>query len=87
MYQAHILEDAERDLEQLDPPIAKRIYKRIQWFAENFEQIKPESLTGEWARFFKLRVGNYRALYKIIHEERLITVYRVRHRRDVYDEK
>ena len=84
MYQALILEEAERDLEHLDPLVAKRINKRIKWLAENFEQIKPEPLTGEWARFFKFRVGDYRVIYKVVHEERLIAVYYVRHRSEVY---
>lgn len=87
MYQAVILEEAERDLEQLDKPVAKRISKRIEWLADNFHQIKPEPLTGEWARFFKLRVGDYRVIYKILHEEQLIAIHRIRHRSQVYKEK
>ena len=74
MYQVLFLEDAERDLKQLDLTIAKRIYKRIQWLADNFEHIQPESLTGEWARFFKFRVGDYRVIYKTIHDEHLIAI-------------
>jgi mRNA interferase RelE/StbE len=84
MYESLILEEAERDFEQLAPPVAKRVNKRIKWLAENFEQIKPEPLTGEWARFFKFRVGDYRVIYKVVHEEHLIVVYRIRHRREVY---
>ncbi len=87
MYHVSILDDAEHDLEQLDKTIAKRVTKRIGWLAENLDQIKPESLSGEWARFFKLRVSDYRIIYKIAHDEQLITVYRIRHRREVYREK
>lgn len=87
MYQLHILADAEHDLEQLDTSVARRITKRLKWLADNFEQVKPEALTGEWARFFKFQVGDYRALYKVVHAERLLAVYRIRHRREVYREK
>ncbi len=87
MYQVSILDDAEHDLEQLDKPISKRVAKRIGWLAENLDHIKPEPLSGEWARFFKLRVGDYRVIYKIAHDDQLIIVYRIRHRRDVYREK
>lgn len=86
MYEAVILGDAERDLEQLDAPIAKRIHKRIKWLAENFDHVKPEPLTGEWARFFEFRVGDYRVIYKIVYEEHLLAIHRVRHRREVYRE-
>ncbi len=84
MYRVSILEKASQDIEQLDKTVATRIYKRINWFAKNISQIQPEPLTGEWARFFKLRVGDWRVIYKILHEEHLIVIHRVRHRREVY---
>ncbi len=84
MYQFLVLAEALRDLEQLDKPVAKRIYERIKWLAQNFTQIKPEPLTGEWARFFKLRVGDWRVIYKILYDQHLIVIHRVRHRRQVY---
>ncbi len=42
MFQVSILPDAERDLEDLDKQVAKRIYKRIEWLGNNFQNIKPE---------------------------------------------
>ncbi|MBI5651859.1 MAG: type II toxin-antitoxin system RelE/ParE family toxin [Chloroflexi bacterium] len=84
MYRAEIMAEAERDLEQLDKPIAKRIRKRIQWLADHFEYITPEPLKGPLAGLYKLRVGDYRALYDILHQEQILLVHRVRHRRDVY---
>lgn len=87
MYSVQILDDAARDLASLDKPVARRVSKRIRWLAENLDRIKPEALTGEWARFFKFYVGDYRVIYKIIHHERLIVIHRIRHRREVYREK
>ena len=87
MFNLIVLAAAEQDLKSLDKPVTKRISKRIKWLAENLEHFKPEPLTGEWARFFKLRVGDYRVIYKIIHDERLIVIHRIRHRREVYKEK
>ncbi|MBW4541649.1 MAG: type II toxin-antitoxin system RelE/ParE family toxin [Myxacorys chilensis ATA2-1-KO14] len=34
--------------------------------------------------FFKLRVGDYRVLYDFSRTEKLITIIRVRHRKEVY---
>ncbi len=87
MFNLIILDAADHDLESLDKPVAKRIGSRIKWLAENIEHIKPEPLTGEWVRFFKLRVGDYRVIYKIFHDEQMIVIHRVRHRREVYKEK
>lgn len=87
MYEARVLDEAERDLEHLDKPMARRIRKRIQWLAQNLDHIKPEPLAGPLAGLFKLRVGNYRVLYDIIWKERVISIHRVRHRREIYREK
>ncbi|MBF0472972.1 MAG: type II toxin-antitoxin system RelE/ParE family toxin [Nitrospirae bacterium] len=32
----------------------------------------------------RLRVGDYRVVYVVDEKQRLITIYRVRHRKDVY---
>ena len=77
MYEILVLDAAERDLRQLDRPIARRISRRIDWLAENLDQIKPEQLTGELSRFFKLRVGDYRVIYRVIREERLVVIHRI----------
>ena len=85
MYDLEIKEEGERDLDRLDKPTARRIAKKIAWLAANFDELNAETLKGEWARFFKLRVGDYRVMYKVLHAEKRIEIYRVRHRREVYD--
>lgn len=85
MYTVLVLREAERDLAALDPPAAKRISQRLIWLAEHFEEIKPEALTGNQSVYFKFRVGDYRALHTMDHAEKLLRIYRVRHRREVYE--
>lgn len=75
---------AARDMRRLDKPVAHRILTRLHWLAENFNDITPVPLKGEWSGFFKLRVGDYRVLYEIVEEEALIFVLRIGHRREVY---
>lgn len=43
-----------------------------------------EALTGEFEGLFKLRVGDYRVVYELIHEEKLILIHAIGHRRDIY---
>ena len=75
---------AKRDIRHIDKPVARRIVSRLLWLAENIDDITPLPLKGEWAGFFKLRVGDYRVLYEIIEEESLIFVLRIGHRREIY---
>lgn len=36
------------------------------------------------AGFYKLRVGDYRVIYEILHEEQMIVIHEVGHRREIY---
>lgn len=84
MYRIRILGSAKAELAGLDKTVGKRVSKKIAWLAEHLEDLKPEMLTQEWADLFKLRVGDYRVLYEILEDERLIVVHKISHRREVY---
>ena len=84
MFQVRIQDSAERELAHLDKQIARRIAERIRWLAANMSSIKPEALSGELSGFCKLRVGDYRVVYEILHSDQLIVVHLIGHRRDVY---
>jgi mRNA interferase RelE/StbE len=85
MYSIEFTEQAKTDLGRLDKLVAQRIFKKIRWLAENLDDISPEPLAGEWQSFYKLRVGDYRAIYAIQRGQmNLITVHFIRHRREVY---
>ena len=84
MYQIRILDAAARELARLDKQVSHRVVKRVQWLAENLEDVKPVALTGDLAGLYKLRVGDYRVIYQVLYEERTIVVHLVGHRREVY---
>jgi mRNA interferase RelE/StbE len=47
--------------------------------------IKPERLKGElWKDKFKLRVGDYRVIYSVDFEKKIITVHLIGHRSEIY---
>jgi mRNA interferase RelE/StbE len=83
-YQVRFLDDAIRDLARLDKSIARRIVERVRWLAENVETARLETLTGELAGFHKLRVGDYRVIYLILHDEQTLVINAVGHRREIY---
>jgi len=84
MYHIHILDTASEELSKLPKPIAQRAIKRIRWLAENFHSIIPESLKGDLSGFYKLRAGDYRILYEILLEEKIIVIHTIGHRKDIY---
>ena len=52
--------------------------------ANNAELVRHRALTGQLRGLFRLRVGDYRALYWLDRENRLIEVEAIGHRSDVY---
>jgi mRNA interferase RelE/StbE len=84
VYRVRILDAATRGLARLDKPLGRRIVERITWLATNLDAIRPEALTGEFAGFYKLRVGDYRVIYEILHEEQTVVIHAIGHRREIY---
>ena len=73
---------AVEDLERLDKAIGRRILRRLTWFSQNFQSIVPEPLTGESTGTFKLRTGEWRAVYTV--EGDIIVIQFISHRSDIY---
>jgi mRNA interferase RelE/StbE len=86
-YSVRILKPAIRDLERLDKSTGHRITQRILWLSKYLDSIKPVALKGELAGLFKLREGDYRIFYQIIHNEKLIFIHSIGHRKNVYRNK
>lgn len=84
MHSVRILKEASRELARLDKPNGNRIAERINWLADNLDDIRPEALRGNLVGFYKLRIGDYRVIYEIIHDERTIVIHAIGHRRDIY---
>ncbi|NWF62441.1 MAG: type II toxin-antitoxin system RelE/ParE family toxin [Fischerella sp.] len=76
--------EALASLEKLTQVVRERVVSKINWLAENFDQITPQPLTSELAGFYKLRVGDYRVIYDFNSEERIITIDKIGHRREIY---
>jgi len=84
VHQVRILDSATRDLARLDKSIGRRVVERINWLATNVDTIRLETLTGELAGFHKLRVGDYRVIYEILHDEKGIVIHAIGHRKEIY---
>lgn len=79
--------EASEDIKKLDKNLRKRIIKKLDWFLKNFDNLIPLSLGGEWQGFFKLRIGNWRIIYKIEWEKNKIIIFVIDKRDKVYKMK
>ena len=73
---------AEADLTRLDRPVRDRITAAVRRFAET-EQGDVRHLRGQGSEH-RLRVGDWRVRILLDHEDRILTVLRVLHRREAY---
>jgi mRNA interferase RelE/StbE len=79
------LPEAERQLAALDRAVARRIAKRLRWLAQYASRFAHRPLRSQLAGLNKLRVGDWRVLYRVLDEEQIVLIFRIGHRRDVYD--
>jgi len=83
MYRVLLERAAEKALRRLSADIHDRVIKAIQGLASNPRPPGSRKLTGsedDW----RIRVGDYRVLYEIADEIRIVRVNRVGHRREIY---
>ena len=74
---------ARKELQNLDPQVGRRILKQIEALVANPRPsgvVKLEGASDLW----RIRVGEWRVVYRIADRDRLVDVIAVRHRRDAY---
>ncbi|OGA46825.1 MAG: hypothetical protein A3F74_23375 [Betaproteobacteria bacterium RIFCSPLOWO2_12_FULL_62_58] len=74
---------ARKELQALDPAVAARVLRRIEALADNPRPtgvIKLEGASDLW----RIRVGDWRIVYRLSDKERLVDIFAVRHRREAY---
>lgn len=74
---------ARKELQALDQSIAVRILKRIEALSVEPRPSGVRKLEGA-PDLWRIRVGDWRVVYRISDSERLIDIIAVRHRRDAY---
>ena len=82
MYKLHVLRRAIKDIAKLPPEYIRLVSQHIDELAEEPRPPGVKKLHGRSG--YRIRVGIYRILYEIDDEAKIVTVYRVKHRRDAY---
>ena len=86
-YQVEVGGQADAQLAALDAAIGASVERKIQWLADNGAGMVHRRLVrmpDDLAGLCKLRVGDYRILYWVYPSKRLVRIYRIQHRSEVY---
>jgi mRNA interferase RelE/StbE len=81
-YEVLLQPRAQKEFLALPPDIARKIAQAMQGLADNPRPRQSIKLSG--TESYRLRVGDYRILYEINNPAKSVTVYRIKHRREVY---
>lgn len=76
-YKITIKPSAERDLRGIDRPIISRIAKAIDNLANNPRGTNTQKIRGS-GEDYRLRIGDYRVLYKIYEKEKVVAVFAIK---------
>jgi len=82
-YPVTFARSARKELEGLDRPLVDRIFPVIESLAQNPRPAKCKKLSGIQNRW-RIRIGDYRVIYQISDDEKVVDIVAVRHRREAY---
>jgi mRNA interferase RelE/StbE len=83
MYRVVVERSAEKDLRKLPVDVRFRVANALRSLANNPRPVGSRKLAGtkhDW----RIRVSDYRVIYEIADSIKVVRVYRIRHRREVY---
>lgn len=82
-YKIEIKNSVFKDLSKLSKDINQQILKKIELLSKNPRGQQSIKLKGT-EHSYRLRVGKYRIVYQINDLEKIVTVFGVDHRKDIY---
>ena len=83
-YTVELKRSAEKELARLPDDVLTRMIAKLEKLATDPRPDGCTKLKGGRDEY-RVRVGDYRAVYAIDDVERSVSVTRIRHRRDVYE--
>lgn len=83
MYKLSIKNSARKEMDRLPDQVFLKVDRAILSLKEDpFPYPQSKKLKGEDR--YRLRAGDYRVVYSVNENQKAITIFRVRHRKDVY---
>ncbi len=74
----------ERDLKKLERSIFLRVDRALLLLEKNPCLPGAKQLRDRRLAQFRMRVGDYRMLYDVYREDRIVYILRIGHRKDIY---
>ncbi len=82
-YKIEFKAQALKDIKLIPKIYIKNIYKRIKLLEKKPYPTGIKKLFSS-ENLFRIRTGNYRVIYSVDQNVKIITIYYIRHRKDIY---
>jgi len=82
MYQIKLDKRVEKELDKIPEKIFDKIKKVILALKDNPRPLGVKKLTNQ--EHWRIRVGEYRILYEIDDQDKVIVIFKIKHRKEVY---
>jgi mRNA interferase RelE/StbE len=82
-YDIQFTGSAEKEMRKMPQAMQKRIQPSILALGENPLPSGCKKVRG-YDNYFRIRIGDYRVVYALEQKIRIVTIIRIRHRREAY---
>ena len=86
-WSVNFTKEAEGELSKLNSSVRNRVIDKIQWLEDNCDSIFHKELSKDLKSSYKLRVGDWRVVYKLENKSFIIVIIKIDHRSKVYKAK
>ena len=83
-YQVIFTRKAAKDIRQLNKPDIARIVEKAESLGDDPHPPGSKKLSGIQKEFWRIRIGQYRIIYCVEEEVKVVNITKVGHRKDVY---
>jgi len=84
MYKVNIRKSAAKSLAKINIKIVEKFYLAFDLLANDLDQTDLDIKKLEGREGYRLRIGAYRALYRVFNDELIIEVFKIGSRGDIY---
>ncbi len=84
MYQIIIKRKAEKELERVPKRMLPKIVSAIDGLEDNPKPEGSKKLQASKENTFRIRIGDYRVIYVIEEEIKIVDIRKIGHRKEVY---
>lgn len=84
MYKITFKKSAEKEIQKLPSSVILKIVPVIEGLSKNPRPSGSKKLQGNKENIWRIRIGDYRVVYLIAEEVKIVEVRRVGHRKDIY---